>query len=73
MFLKESGGGHLVEVTEIQALFDPYQSCLKGRCHYGEELQDEALFDKKSLVFPSGESLPRCWVDPHYRDHEVMR
>ncbi|MBM4201779.1 MAG: acetyltransferase, partial [Gammaproteobacteria bacterium] len=23
------------------------------------------------LSFPSGEGLPRCWVDVHYRDKEL--
>jgi hypothetical protein len=23
------------------------------------------------LLFPSGEGLPRCWVDVHYRDKEL--
>jgi len=25
------------------------------------------------VVFPSGEPLPQCWVDIHYRDAEVRR
>jgi hypothetical protein len=24
-------------------------------------------------VFLSGESLPRCWMDAHYRDNELQR
>jgi len=73
MFLKESTSGHLVEVVSLQDLFDPYQASLKGRSHFGEELQDEELFTKQGLRFPSGEALPRCWLEPHYRDHELKR
>ncbi|MBY4678954.1 acetyltransferase [Marinobacterium arenosum] len=73
MYLKESASGHLVEVIALSDLFDPYQTELTGRSHYGEEAQDPERFEKRSLVFPSGETLPRCWLDPHYRDHELKR
>ncbi len=73
MFLKESASGHLVEVVNLQDLFDPYQAELIGRSHFGEELQDAEPFAKQRLRFPSGEALPRCWLEPHYRDHELKR
>ncbi len=73
MFLKERDSGHLVEVLSLNDLFDPYQSELVGRYHHGEEMQDPEKYAKRSLVFMSGELLPRCWLDPHYRDHEVRR
>lgn len=31
-----------------------------------EELQDPGPLHKGELFFPSGEALPRCWIDPHY-------
>lgn len=68
MFLKDTQTGHLVEILDLVALFDPLQSVVKGRIHAGEEMQDPSSFDKSDLIFPSGECLPRYWVDVHYRD-----
>jgi len=68
MFLKDKQAGHLVEILDLCALFDPLQSVVKGRIHAGEEMQDPTGFDKSDLIFPSGECLPRYWVDVHYRD-----
>jgi hypothetical protein len=31
-------------------------------------MQDPASFNKSDLIFPSGERLPRYWVDVHYKD-----
>ncbi|MEJ2644326.1 MAG: acetyltransferase [Gammaproteobacteria bacterium] len=67
MYLKHTSSGDLVEVLDLQALFDPFKTELSGRFHAGEELQEPATFAKSALVFPSGEALPRCWVDAHYR------
>ncbi len=67
MYLKEIRSGNLVEVMELQPLFDPCRDALRGRVHAGEELQEPEFFAKAALVFPSGESLPRCWVDAGYR------
>lgn len=68
MFLKMHNGedDSLVEVLNLQELFDPFALQLMGRLHAGEELQDASPVDKGQLVFPSGEALPRCWRDPHY-------
>ena len=68
MYLKQKDSGVLVEVLELHALFNPARFELQGRIHAGEELQDPAFFRKLELEFPSGEPLPRCWLDPHYRD-----
>jgi hypothetical protein len=38
-----------------------------GRFHAGEELQEPERFAKADLSFPSGEPLPRCWLDPGYQ------
>ncbi|MCK9532540.1 MAG: acetyltransferase [Gammaproteobacteria bacterium] len=67
MYLKHQPTGDLVEVLDITSLIDPYRAKLAGRFHAGEELQDPANFTKAELIFPSGEPLPRCWVDPAYR------
>ncbi|SCZ61301.1 acetyltransferase [Thiohalomonas denitrificans] len=68
MYLKNKANGDLVEILDISSMIDPLRSRVAGRYHSGEELQDPATFDKTDLIFPSGENLPRCWVDPHYRD-----
>ncbi|MGA7800756.1 MAG: acetyltransferase [Gammaproteobacteria bacterium] len=68
MYLKHSPSGDLVEVLDLEALFDPFKTELAGRFHAGEELQEPASFGKATLVFPSGEVLPRCWMDAHYRN-----
>lgn len=67
MYLKHVSSGDLVEVVDLAGLFDPFEKGVQGRIHAGEELQDPARFAKGELVFPSGEALPRCWVDPDYR------
>ena len=72
MFLKQQSTGHLVEVLSLNDLFNPHHRHLVGRYHYGEEVQDAAKYDKHTLSFPSGEPLPQCWIDPHYRDEEVF-
>lgn len=67
MYLKDKLNGDLIEILDTGMLFDPCQAEVTGRLHAGEEMQDPAGFPKAGLVFPSGESLPRCWVDPKYR------
>lgn len=67
MYLKDTDSGDMVEVLDLTALVDPFRERVAGRFHSGEELQDPAYFEKKKLVFPSGEQLPRCWLDGSYR------
>ena len=66
MFLKTRQDGSLLEVLNLQQLFDPFASRLEGRLHAGEELQEPEAILKADLLFPSGEALPRCWLDPAY-------
>jgi hypothetical protein len=68
MYLRDKGNGDLVEVLDISAMVDPCRDELQGRYHAGEELQDPAAFRKSDLAFPSGEELPRCWIDAGYKD-----
>ena len=68
MYLKSTTTSQLVEVMNLADLFDPNHQQLEGRYHAGEELQEPELFAKQELSFPSGEALPRCWVDLHYRE-----
>jgi hypothetical protein len=71
MLLKDQVTGKLVEVLALRDLYSPMHSRVVGRLHYGEEAQDPTHFEKAMLRFASGEPLPRCWTDPHYRDMEV--
>jgi hypothetical protein len=71
MYLKRKTDGHLIEVLGLVDLSNPNHPHVVGRLHYGEEIQDAENFAKGDLVFPSGETLPRCWVDVHYRDKEL--
>lgn len=68
MYLKHEPSGDMVEILDMDKLFDPFVAEVSGRFHAGEEMQEPAPFRKADLIFPSGESLPRCWTDPHYRE-----
>ncbi|WP_457674487.1 acetyltransferase [Thiolapillus sp.] len=67
MFLKDKKTGDLVEVLDLGELFDPSREKVPGRFHAGEEMGEPTSFFKTDLVFPSDESLPRCWMDPNYK------
>ncbi len=67
MFLEQKSTGNLIEVVKNEDLSDPSCTEVEGRSHAGEEMQDVENFPKEDLKFPSGESLPICWVDPNYR------
>jgi hypothetical protein len=71
MYLRHQPSDDLVEILDLTALFNPFETQVQGRFHAGEELQDPAPFAKAELVFPSGERLPRCWVDPQYREKSL--
>ena len=73
MFLKETATGRLVEVLSLKDLINPIHDALVGRYNAGEELQDPDSFKKADLEFLSGEALPLCWTDVHYRDSELHR
>jgi len=73
MLLKQKSTGHMVEVLSLVDLINLNRNDIVGRYQEGEEQQDPQKFDKHDLVFLSGESLPRCWTDPHYRDAELKR
>jgi hypothetical protein len=68
MFLKRRDNDDMIEILDTEALGDPAEPDVPGRLHAGEEMQDEERFEKEDLLFPSGESLPRCWRDLHWRD-----
>ena len=68
MFLQHKASGNLVELLKLDNLYDPCQKEVTGRFHAGEEMQDPENFLKSELIFPSGESLPLCWLNPKYRE-----
>ena len=68
-YVKIQARGDLVEVLTLQDLFDPFQEEVVGRYQQGEEVQDLGKLKKAELIFPSGEALPQCWTDPHYRNN----
>ncbi len=67
MFLLQKRTQNLIEILSTQELFDPFVLEVMAQSHGGQELQQPELFLKADLTFPSGEELPRCWVDPDYR------
>jgi hypothetical protein len=67
MYLRDKRSGDLIEVLDMASMIDPCRDQLEGRFHAGEELQEASTFAKGDLEFPSGEALPRCWVDAGYR------
>lgn len=73
MLLKLIDNNHLVAIRDINELVNPYARTVRARLQWGEEEQEPESFAKEELCFPSGEPLPRCWRDEHYRDHEVER
>ncbi len=66
MYLKLKDTGDLVDVCVIESLFDPACSSIVGRSQSGEEEQPKMEYLKSALIFPSGESLPVCWLDANY-------
>ncbi len=68
MLLQAKDNGSIVEILDIQELINPVTDIVKGQNQLGEEEQDPTSYKKENLVFPSGESLPRCWVDAEYRN-----
>ena len=57
----------VIRVEDLDDLMNPFEQQVKGRSQAGEEEQDRMAYAKSGVVFPSGESLPRCWTDPTYR------
>lgn len=68
MLLQDKQTGELIEILDVQALSDPTQSAVPSQSQDGQEEQDPVKLEKANLAFPSGESLPRCWVDANYRE-----
>lgn len=67
MFLKHKPTGNLVEVLTLEQVYEPSWDQIEGRFHAGQEMQDAQQFEKSKLIFPSGESLPECWLNAEYK------
>lgn len=67
LLLNHQPSGDPLEIDDLEALFDPGERSVRARNQAGQEEQDARAYPKGELVFPSGESLPRCWSDPEYR------
>lgn len=67
MFVQNSQNQTLIEVLNPEDLFNPVHATVQGRQQDGEEEQPPEDYSKDQLVFPSGEPLPQCWVDPDYQ------
>jgi hypothetical protein len=67
MLLHNKQKDTLVEVLDLEALINPTEAQVLGQVQSGQEEQDPEPSPKQDLIFPSGESLPRCWVDANYR------
>lgn len=67
MFLQNKSSDTIIEIKDLETLFNPLKQEIEGRIQEGEEEQDPEPFAKQDLTFASGENLPRCWIDPDYR------
>lgn len=67
MLLKSKESGTLIEILDVQALINPSTNQVPGQNQAGQEEQNPTSFEKRQLIFPSGEELPRCWLDSNYR------
>ncbi|RUT09525.1 hypothetical protein DSM106972_000190 [Dulcicalothrix desertica PCC 7102] len=67
MLLQDKETGTLVEINDLQALISPNQDSVTVQDQSGQEEQDPEPLKKSNLIFPSGESLPRCWLDADYQ------
>lgn len=72
MFLSEAKSGDLVEILDMHDLSNPFKQRLRVQFQRGEDLAEPEYMEKSLLCFPSGEQLPLCWLDGHYRDAKVF-
>jgi hypothetical protein len=68
MFLQNKSSATTIKIADLEALFNPLRNEIEGKIQEGEEEQDLQPFQKQDLTFTSGEDLPRCWLDPNYRN-----
>jgi len=66
MFLMERKSENLLKIENVETLWDPFENRIIARSQAGEEEQPSSPVDKRDLVFPSGEELPECWMNPNF-------
>jgi hypothetical protein len=64
MLLKHKQSGELVEVLDLFELTSPTEPKLVACLQWDEDVPDPRCYDKHDLCFPSGETLPDCWITP---------
>lgn len=69
MLLQSKETGTLVKISDTTALINPLEETVQGCIQAGQEEQAPEQFSKKTLIFPSGESLPECWMNDQYRQN----
>jgi hypothetical protein len=67
MLMQNKQNGTLIEILDVAALVNPVENKILVSGQNGEEEQPPEKISKEEIVFPSGENLPRCWVDANYR------
>lgn len=67
MLLQVKDSGELVKILDVQELINPNENVVHAQEQEGQEEQEADSYTKENLVFPSGENLPRCWLDANYR------
>jgi hypothetical protein len=67
MLLQNRENGTLVEILDIQEVISPSHAEIMIQVQSGQEEQDPEPISKQNLIFPSGENLPRCWIDADYQ------
>lgn len=68
MLLKSKDTQDLIKILDLEALINPAQDTVSGQDQAGQEEQSPTEYSKTDLVFPSGETLPRCWLDADYKN-----
>ncbi|NMG10131.1 acetyltransferase [Brasilonema sp. UFV-L1] len=68
MLLQIKGSDELVKILDVKELIDPNHDVVHAQEQEGQEEQQPDSYKKENLTFPSGESLPRCWIDANYRN-----
>ena len=67
MYVKNRKNSDLAQVEKLLELTDPNLKTVTVHYFSGGEVGEPESAEKADLVFPSGEELPKCWFDPHYR------
>jgi hypothetical protein len=68
MLLQLKENGELVKILDVQELIDPNKDAVQAKEQAGQEEQAASPYKKENLIFPSGENLPRCWMDVNYKN-----